>query len=220
MIESDRGLAELLDALLTGSGYDTIRAADGAGAMEIALRHAPDLVLLDVQHCGPGADGMELCRRLRSDPRGERVPLILLSASDHEADRVLGLEFGADDVVRVPFGNRELLARVKSLLRRSSPTAPQVLRRGEILIDVARRRVEFRGNPVPLTPTEFRVLQYLAHSPDRVHSREEIMGAVRGDGATDATERSVDPHINTIRRKLGEGGARIETIRGFGYRLH
>jgi DNA-binding response OmpR family regulator len=219
LIESDRGLAELIDALLTGSGYDPIRAPDGAAAMEIAFRHAPDLVLLDMQRCGPGADGIELCRRLRSDPRGERVPLILLSSSDDEADRVLALEFGADDVVRVPFGNRELLARIKSLLRRSNPPAPQVLRRGEILIDVGRRRVEFRGNPVPLTPTEFRVLHYLAHSPDRVHSREEILGAVRADGPADATERSVDPHVNTIRRKLGQGGACIETIRGFGYRL-
>jgi two-component system, OmpR family, phosphate regulon response regulator PhoB len=147
------------------------------------------------------------------------VPLILLSSSDDEADRVLALEFGADDVVRVPFGNRELLARIKSLLRRSNPPAPQVLRRGEILIDIARRRVEFRGNPVPLTPTEFRVLHVLANSPDRVHSRGEILGALRADGPADATERSVDPHVNAIRRKLGEGGACIETIRGFGYRL-
>jgi DNA-binding response OmpR family regulator len=216
-VETDSGMTNLLDSLLCGAGFDTIHVSDPHSALHTVGRHTPDLVLLDIKHCG--GDGMDLCRRLRADRRSSRVPLILISDACDETDRVLGFEFGADDFVEVPFGKRELLARIKSLLRRSNPPTAEILRHGELVIDIDCCRVEFREQTVSLTPMEFRILHFLAQSPGRVLSREKIMEAIHCDGP-DAMERSVDPHINTIRRKLGEGGSCVQTVRGFGYRLN
>jgi two-component system phosphate regulon response regulator PhoB len=215
-VETDGTLLNLLNSLLASAGYDIIQVADAQAALQTVSRHSPDLVLLDVRHCG--GDGMDLCRRLRADRRSSRVPLILISEDCDETDRVLGFEFGADDFVQIPFGRRELLARIKSLLRRSRLHPSEVLNHGDLLVDAGSCRVEFRDKIISLTPSEFKILHFLLQSPGQVFSREKIMDAVHCDGP-DAMERSVDPHINTIRRKLGEGGALIETVRGFGYRI-
>jgi DNA-binding response OmpR family regulator len=208
---------ELLDALLTQAGFGTMRVGDEGGAIQLIWRHTPSLVLIDQKHCG--GDGTDLCRRLRGDRRSSRMPLILLSTGCDEADRVLGLEFGADDFIEMPFGRREFIARIRALLRRSNPAPSEILMHRDLFIDAGSCRVEFRGSAVPLTPTEFRVLRFLAQSPGRVHSREQIMEAVHHE-SLDAMDRSVDPHINAIRRKMGAGDELIETVRGFGYRLN
>ena len=215
-VTGDGAVMKLVDSLLSDAGFATMRVADAGLALQLTWRHAPSLILIDLRHCG--GDGMDFCRRLRADRRSARTPLILLSADCDEADRVLGLEFGADDFVQIPFGNRELIARIRSLLRRSSPPPMEMLAHRDILIDAGSHRVQFRGQSVPLTPTEFRILHFLAQAPERVHSREQIMEAAHCDGA-DSMDRSIDPHINAIRRKLGAGEDCIETVRGFGYRL-
>lgn len=215
-VTGDGVLMKLLDSLFGDAGFSTMRVADAMLALQMTWRHTPSLLIVDVRHCG--GDGMDFCRRLRADRRSGRVPLILLSAGCDEADRVLGLEFGADDFIEVPFGNREFIARVRALLRRSSPSPSEVLTHRDLFIDAGAHRVEYRGAIVPLSPTEFRILHFLAQSPQRVHSREQIMEAVHCEGA-DSMDRSVDPHINSIRRKIGAGEDSIETVRGFGYRL-
>lgn len=218
VIDDEKDLQELVRYNLEKEGFDVIVARDGTAGLDIALRHRPDLVVLDLMM--PGMDGLEVCRRLRSDERGRRVPLLMLTAKATEADRVVGLELGADDYVTKPFSPRELVARVKAILRRASaPTdAAEVVRRGELLIDVGGHQVKYAGRPIQFTATEFRILQFLASRPGRVLTRDEIIdGALERD--TDVFDRTIDVHITAIRRKLGAGGEMVETVRGFGYRF-
>jgi DNA-binding response OmpR family regulator len=217
-IDDEKDLLELLRYNLEKEGFDIILATDGTSGFEIATKHKPDLIVLDVMM--PGMDGLEVCRQLRGDARTAKVPLIMLTARTTEADRVVGLELGADDYVTKPFSPRELVARVKAVFRRiarqQEPEA--VLRRGELVIDAARHEVRFAGADVQLTATEFRILQLLASRPGRVLSRDEII-----DSALDRNEavfdRTIDVHITAIRRKLGKGGEYVETVRGFGYKF-
>jgi two-component system phosphate regulon response regulator PhoB len=218
IIDDEKDLIELVRYNLEKDGYDTISATDGQSGLEIALRHKLDLIVLDLMM--PGMDGLEVCRHLRADPRTARTPIIMLTAKATEADRIVGLELGADDYITKPFSPRELVARVKAILRRTATQAEpqQVLRHGDLAIDVARHEVTYAGKPVTLTATEFRILQFLASRPGRVLSRDDIIDAALGRDAN-VFDRTIDVHITAIRRKLGKGAERIETIRGFGYKF-
>jgi DNA-binding response OmpR family regulator len=218
VIDDQKDLAELVDRALVQEGFGVIIAGDGESGLRIAREHRPDLVILDLTM--PGIDGLEVCRRLRADARLGRMPILVLSARAGEADRVSGLETGADDYVIKPFSARELVARVKALIRRatSPPEARPIIEIGPLKIDLHRHQVSYDRREIPLTAAEFRVVEFLAREPKRVFSRDEIIdGALHSDAAV--TERTVDAHIAGIRKKLGDGGDQIETVRSVGYRI-
>jgi len=218
IIDDEKDLIELVRYNLDKEGYDVISASDGQTGLDIAQRHKLDLIVLDLMM--PGMEGLEVCRRLRSDPRTARIPVIMLTAKATEADRVVGLELGADDYITKPFAPREMVARVKAILRRTSTQSEpeQIIRHGDLLIDVVRHEVKYGGKPVELTATEFRILHHLASKPGRVLSRDDIIDAALGRDAN-VFDRTIDVHITAIRRKLGRGSDQIETIRGFGYKF-
>jgi DNA-binding response OmpR family regulator len=218
VIDDEKDLLELVRYNLEKDGYDIICAADGQTGLDIAQRHKPDLIVLDLMM--PGMDGLEVCRQLRSDGRTNRTPIIMLTARATEADRVVGLEMGADDYVTKPFSPRELVARVKAVMRRTSAQQepPEVIRYGDIVVDVKRHEVTCGGQVVNLTATEFKILQFMASRPGRVLSRDEIIDAALGRD-TAVFDRTIDVHVTAIRRKLGKGAEHIETIRGFGYKF-
>jgi two-component system phosphate regulon response regulator PhoB len=218
VIDDERDLIELVRYNLDKEGFDVVAASDGTSGLEIATKHKPNLVVLDLMM--PGMDGLEVCRRMRSDERTRRIPVIMLTAKAAEADRIVGLEMGADDYVTKPFSPRELIARVKAVLRRSGDQQEPVemIRSGELAIDSKRHEVMYGGKPIALTATEFRILQFLAGRPGRVVSREEIIDAALGREAA-IFDRTIDVHITAIRKKLGHGGLQIETVRGFGYKF-
>jgi two-component system phosphate regulon response regulator PhoB len=184
----------------------------------MATKELPDLLVVDLML--PGIDGLDVCRSLRSDKRTARIPIIMLTAKSAESDRILGLELGADDYVTKPFSPRELVARIKAVLRRTvAPQAPsEVIQRGNLIIDLARRAVSCGGESIVLTATEFRLLQFFATRPGRVFSRAELIDGVLGRDVM-VEDRTIDVHITGLRKKLGECGEWIETVRGFGYRF-
>ena len=217
VIDDEKDLLELVRYNLEKEHLDVITASDGQSGLEIGLKHKPDLVVLDLMM--PGMNGLEVCKQLRGDARTSRVPIIMLTAKAAETDKIVGLEMGADDYITKPFSVRELLARVRAVLRRTSVATPstEVIRRGELAIDVARHEVTWAGQRVQLTATEFRILEYLASSPGRVLSRDDIIDGALGRD-TSVFNRTIDVHITALRKKLGTGGAHIETVRGFGYK--
>ena len=218
VIDDEKDLVELVRYNLRSEGFEVLAARDGESGVREALDRRPDLVLIDLML--PGIDGLEVCQRLRSDERTSRIPLIMLTAKSSEADRVVGLELGADDYVTKPFSPRELAARVKAVLRRAGghQELPELIRRGSLEIDVARHEVSCEGDRVELTATEFRLLHLLAARPGRVFSRSELIdGALGRDVAV--LDRTIDVHVVALRRKLGRCGCWIETVRGFGYRF-
>ncbi|MEO7156699.1 MAG: response regulator transcription factor [Vicinamibacterales bacterium] len=217
VIDDEKDLLELVRYNLEKEHLDVITASDGTSGLEIGLKHKPDLVLLDLMM--PGMSGLEVCKQLRADARTHRVPIIMLTAKAAETDKIVGLEMGADDYITKPFSVRELLARVRAVLRRtvtqSAPT--DVIRRGQLVIDISQHEVTFSGQKIALTATEFRILEYLANRPGRVLSRDDIIdGALGRDAAV--FNRTIDVHITALRKKLGAGGPHIETVRGFGYK--
>jgi two-component system phosphate regulon response regulator PhoB len=218
VIDDEADLIELVRYNLEKEGFEVIAAADGESGLQAARKRLPQVIVLDVMM--PGMDGLEVCRHLRSDDRTSRIPLIMLTARAAETDRVVGLEMGADDYVTKPFSPRELVARVKAILRRSAKQEEpsQVIKHGDLVIDVPRHEVRYQEALVALTATEFRILQFMAGRPGRILSRNEIMDAALG-ADTNVFDRTIDVHITAIRRKLGKGGEQIETIRGFGYKL-
>ena len=218
VIDDEPELVKLLDYNLTKAGYLVLSARDGENGLATARKHSPDAIILDVMM--PGLDGWEVCKRHRQDPATSALPVIMLTAKADEGDRVLGLELGADDYVTKPFGVRELLARVKALLRRSevASTSPEVIKAGKIVIDSSRRTVTVAGKPVALTATEFNLLKALAEKEGRVISREDLLSLARGEEVA-VMDRTVDVHVAALRKKLGKHGEMIETVRGVGYRM-
>jgi DNA-binding response OmpR family regulator len=217
VIDDEKDLLELVRYNLEKEHLDVITASDGPSGLEIGLKHKPDLVLLDLMM--PGMSGLEVCKQLRADTRTNRVPIIMLTAKAAETDKIVGLEMGADDYITKPFSVRELLARVRAVLRRTvTAAAPaDVIRRGSLVIDIGQHEVTFAGQKIALTATEFRILEYLANRPGRVLSRDDIIdGALGRDAAV--FNRTIDVHITALRKKLGAGGPHIETVRGFGYK--
>ena len=216
VIDDEKDLIELIQYNLEKEGFQVISAVDGEAGLALASQEIPDVMLVDLML--PGIDGLEVCQRLRRDERTAGIPLIMVTAKDSESDRVVGLELGADDYVTKPFSPRELAARVKAVLRRSSNHKPasEMLRRGSLSIDLTRHEVSCTEEAVSLTATEFRLLQFMATRPGRVFSRADIIdGALGRDVAV--LDRTIDVHIMSLRRKLGKCGDWNETVRGFGY---
>ena len=218
VVEDDRDIQELLRYHLEKHGYQTECVANGAFAVVAVGKLPPDLILLDLML--PGMDGLEVCRKLKADPATAQVPIIIISARGEEADIVAGLELGAIDYVCKPFRPREVMARVKTGLRRATRESDDntVVTYLGMRIDPECHAVTIDGEQVNLTAGEFRLLQYLAKRPGRVFTRDQIIDAVRGDDYA-VTDRAVDVQIVGLRRKLGDYGQYVETVRGVGYRM-
>jgi two-component system response regulator AdeR len=216
VVEDEPEIAEILEGYLRRDGYRTERAGDGKRALEVFRAAKPDLVLLDIML--PGLDGMEVLRRIRSDGN---TPVIMVTARTEDLDKLLGLELGADDYISKPFSPREVVARVKAVLRRSNGAEPNkaVLRAGTLEVDTERVLARVGEHRLDLTPTEFRLLETLARVPGRAFSRMELLEAALPE--SEALERVVDVHLKNLRRKLEAAGAPylLETVRGVGYRL-
>ncbi len=219
IVEDEPDIRELLVFHLEREGYHVTKSKSGAEAVRLAHASPPDLVLLDLML--PEMDGLEVCRRLRGDPVTQAIPIVMLTARGDEVDRVLGLEMGADDYVVKPFSPRELIARIRAVLRRARPapgTAPITV--GRLSIDPAAHTVTVGGAPVTLTRREFDLLRALVEARGRVLSREFLLDHVWGYTAAGEIEsRTVDVHVRRLRQKLGPEGQRIGTVTGVGYRL-
>ena len=220
LVEDEPAIQDAVTYALRSDGYDVDAVADGEQALEAARATAYDLVLLDVML--PTLSGIDVCRTLRGE---SDVPIIMLTARSTEVDRVLGLELGADDYVTKPFSTRELMSRVRALLRRreldAAATGSPVRALGELRVDLARHEVSVGEKRVHLTRSEFKVLALLAERPDEVFSRRQLMEHL-WESAYVGDERAADVHVANLRRKLrdsGDGAPRIETVRGVGFRL-
>ncbi len=219
IVEDDQDIAELMAHALRKAGHDTERVASGRDALTRARAGRPDAIVLDLML--PGVDGLQVCRTLRSEGDTATIPIIMVTARAEEADRVGGLDMGADDYLTKPFSPRELVARVAALLRRArmAPAAtPAVLRYGEIVVDADRHEVTVDGTPVKLTAKEFLLLQYLLQRRGRVVSRDQLLTDVWGYQYTGGT-RTVDVHIRRLREKIPALEQAIETVKQFGYKL-
>jgi DNA-binding response OmpR family regulator len=215
IVEDESRLGDILEEYLKREGYRTERAKDGERALELWRAARPDMILLDLML--PVLDGLEVARRVRAE---SSVPIIMLTARDDEVDRLLGLGLGADDYVVKPYSPREVVARVKAVLRRASGQvqAQGIYRVGDLEVDLSRFEVCLGDERVDLTTSEIKLLAVLAREPGRVRMRPELLAAT-GDAERFADERTVDAHVKNIRRKLGAHGEMLETVRGVGYRL-
>jgi two-component system phosphate regulon response regulator PhoB len=217
IVEDEAAIAELIAVNLRHNGFRPIWAMDSATAQRDLDAGLPDLILLDWML--PGESGLVLAKRWRGDPRTQAVPIIMLTARGDEADRVAGLDAGADDYIAKPFSTKELLARIRAVLRRRTPEqAGEVLSIGKLVLDPSTHRVSFDERPLKLGPTEFKLLHYLMGHAERVHSRAQLLDKVWGDHVY-IEERTVDVHVKRLREALAQGGAMVETVRGAGYRL-
>ena len=217
VVEDEPSIAELIAVNLRHNGFRTTWAIDSASAQREIDASVPDLILLDWML--PGESGLVLAKRWRAHPRTKEVPIIMLTARGDEADRVAGLDAGADDYIAKPFSTRELLARVRAVLRRKAPqTVGDALNVAGLSLDPATYRVVYQDAQLKLGPTEFKLLQYLMGSAERVHSRASLLDKVWGDHVY-IEERTVDVHVKRLREALGAAGTMVETVRGAGYRL-
>ena len=218
IIEDERSLVEVLTYNFSKEGFEVIHASDGQTGLQLARTELPDLVLLDLML--PAVDGLQVCQKLRSDPRTRDIRILMLTARSEEIDEIIGFNMGADDYVTKPFKMKPLIHRVKALLRRrlvEEPDGDQISIHG-IEIDRVNYVARAEGRELALTPTEFRLLWTLARQPGRPFTRNELMDMCRGDDAN-ALERTMDVHIRSLRQKLGDLADAIETVRGIGYRF-
>jgi DNA-binding response OmpR family regulator len=219
VVEDDPDLRDVLRESLTREGYEVFVAADGIEGLALIREARPALVCLDVMM--PGKDGIEVCRELRADSEFSALPILMLTAKGDESDVVLGLGIGADDYMIKPARPKELVARVRALLRRGSVASGDcvepVLEIGPLAIDEERFEIRLNGEVVKMTPTEFQILQTLAKKPGRVFRRSELLRGPSGSSYSD--ERTVDAHVRSIRQKLGVDGDLVQTVRGMGYRI-
>jgi DNA-binding response OmpR family regulator len=216
VVEDDTNIADLVDMYLRGEGFRVIQAGTGEAGLAAIERERPRMAILDVSLPG-GMDGLEVCRRVRAS---RSLPVLMLTARDSEVDRVLGLEMGADDYVTKPFSPRELVARVKAILRRSdggSAERSEVLMAGRVEVDILRREARVEGEVVALASKEFQLLVFLAERPGRALSRQQLLDGVWGTGWY-GDDRTVDAHVRQLRKKLGEA-LPLSTVWGMGYRL-
>lgn len=218
MVEDDSNIADLVDMYLRGEGFRVIQAGTGEAGLAAIERERPRMVILDVSLPG-GMDGLEVCRRVRST---RSLPVLMLTARDSEVDRVLGLEMGADDYVTKPFSPRELVARVRAILRRADGGSgggerSEVLMAGRVEVDLVRREARIDGEVVPLASKEFQLLVFFAERPGRALSRQQLLDGVWGPGWY-GDDRTVDAHVRQLRKKLGDGFP-LSTVWGMGYRL-
>ena len=215
IIEDERDVADLLTLNFRKGGFKVSTAADGASGLHNARDDRPDFIILDLML--PKMSGLEVCRILKSDAATAHIPILMLTAKAEEIDRIVGLEFGADDYVTKPFSPREVMLRVRAILRRGEKPE-ETLQAGAIAIDPARHRVRVNGKPVHLTSLEFKLLRTLIQRRGRVQDRDKLLNDVWGYESVIDT-RTVDTHVRRLREKLGKAGDAIETVRGFGYRL-
>ena len=213
VIDDEPEIVAICRDYLHASGFEVITAGDGTQGLAQARLQKPDLVVLDLML--PGMDGLDVCRSLR---RNGNIPIIMLTARIEEADRLIGLELGADDYITKPFSPRELVARVRTVLRRvRGDTTSDLIRAGEVALDRTRYQVTFPDHSITLTPTEFELLATLMSQPGRIFTRGQLLNAVRGV-AFESYERAIDSHIRNLRRKL-EPGDYIVTVHGVGYKF-
>ncbi len=221
-VDDEADILQLLCYNLKNAGYGVIEAKDGPEAIELAKKHYPDLIVLDIML--PNMEGTEVLRRLKRDASTANIPVIMLTAKGEEVDKIVGFELGADDYITKPFSPRELVLRVKALLKRKGPQLTtdtddsEIYRYEKLSIDIARHRVEVSGKEVVLTGTEFKLLTTLFKGRGRVFTRDQLLDKAWGDECY-VTPRTVDTHTRRLRSKLGEAGSYIETVRGVGYRF-
>jgi two-component system phosphate regulon response regulator PhoB len=217
IVEDEPAIAELIAVNLRHNGFQPTWAMDSATAQRELDDVLPDVILLDWML--PGESGLSLAKKWRADPRTKAVPILMLTARGDESDRVAGLDAGADDYITKPFSTKEMLARIRAVLRRRTPeNVGGVVALGDLQLDTATHRVTFQGQPVKLGPTEFKLLNFLMKHAERVHSRGQLLDRVWGDHVF-IEERTVDVHVKRLREALGAAGVMVETVRGAGYRL-
>ena len=219
IIEDEPDIAETITYNLQREGYKTLSCRDGEAGLSRVRTDNPDLVILDLML--PGMDGLEVCRQVKSDPVTRSTPIIMLTAKSEEPDVLLGLEIGADDYIAKPFSTRELIARIKVVLRRGQRDendTPDRVVRGALTVDLTRYEAKIDDQPITLTPTEMRLLHFLASHAGRAFSRAHLLSRVIAEDAF-VTDRNIDVHVRALRQKLNEHSALIETVRGVGYRF-
>jgi phosphate regulon transcriptional regulator PhoB len=220
IVEDEKDIVKMLEYNLQKEGFKTLSARDGEDALDTANKEQPDLVILDLML--PGMDGLEVCKALKSGAKTARIPIIMLTAKAQESDKVIGLELGADDYMIKPFSPRELVARIKAVLRRMTEKGPaaEVVRIGELTVDLPKVRVLVKDRPVELTAKEFELLKTLIKAKGRVLSRDYLLDTIWGfDHAIEIQTRTVDVHIRTLRKKLKSEARRIVTVKNYGYRF-
>ena len=220
IVEDEKDIARMLDYNLKKEGYRTLLLHDGSFAAATAAKERPSLILLDLML--PGLDGLEICRRLKLDAKTANIPIIMLTAKGEESDKIVGLEMGADDYVTKPFSVKELLARVKSVLRRSTAAAEtqEVYRAGDLELDCSRVLALLKGRPLDITARELELLKALMSAGGKMLSREALLEKVWGlDASLEVETRTVDVHVGTLRKKLKAEGKRVITVKNYGYRF-
>lgn len=218
IIEDDKHISKLVKYNAEKAGYDCAVVQDGGEGLDLLSRLGADLVILDLML--PKMDGFEVCRLIKENPKLKNIPIIMLTAKGEEVDRIVGLELGADDYVVKPFSPRELILRVKAILKRGKieESPKEVIKRGSLVIDLPKHRVTVNNKEVELTPIEFKLLVTLIERKGRIQSRDQLLSDV-WDMHADVFTRTVDTHIKRLREKLGKTAGQIETVRGLGYRF-
>ena len=219
VVEDEQAIQDVIAYNLRREGYKVLLAGHGNEGLALIQSKRPALVILDLML--PGIDGLSICQQLRADPKTRSIPLMILSAKEEESDIVIGLSLGADDYLAKPFSPREMLARVKALLRRANTSrsvSDDYIQVGPLAIDFSRFEAKLSGQPLKLTATEFKLLAELAGHPGRALTREHLLNRSVGDAVV-VVDRNIDVHIRSVRKKLGDQAAMIETVRGLGYRF-
>ena len=220
IVEDDPHIVDILSYNLKQADLKVTSVPDGSSALAEVKRRLPDLILLDLML--PKVDGLEVCRLLKGEPETKNVPIIMITAKGEEVDRIVGLELGADDYIIKPFSPREVVLRVRSVLKRSVANSQKEItaqiEANGVIIDIDRRQVNYKGKPINLTATEFDLLLILAKTPGRVFTRNLLMDLVWGQDYY-GVDRTVDTHMSRLRQKLGGGGKNLQTVHGIGYRF-
>jgi len=218
IVEDEKDIVKMLEYNLKKDGYSTVSARNGEDAIEEAKKSHPSLILLDLML--PGVDGLEVCKTLKSERKTSSIPIIMLTAKSQESDKIVGLELGADDYVTKPFSPRELVARIKAVLRRGKEKLPELFKTGDLAIDFAKIAVTVKNKPVELTAKEFELLKTLIKAKGRVLSRDHLLDTIWGfDQAVEIQTRTVDVHVRTLRKKLKVAAKYIITVKNYGYRF-
>jgi two-component system alkaline phosphatase synthesis response regulator PhoP len=220
IVDDEKDIVRVIDYNLKKEGFRTISCYDGEKALDLTAKEHPDLIILDLML--PGMDGLEVCKELKKETKTALIPIIMLTAKAQESDKVVGLELGADDYVTKPFSPRELIARIKAVLRRTKEKEklPELLKLGDLVIDLAKIVVSVKDKPAELTAKEFELLVTLIKAKGRVLSRDYLLDTIWGfDHAVEIQTRTVDVHIRTLRKKLKSEAKRIVTVKNYGYRF-
>lgn len=220
IVDDEKDIVKMLDYNLSKEGFKTINAHTGEDALKSASREFPDLIILDLML--PGMDGLEVCKALKKDAKTANIPIIMLTAKTQESDKIVGLELGADDYITKPFSVRELIARVRAIIRRmkEKEKLPEVLKIGDLSVDFSKIAVLVKGKQVEITSKEFELLKALIKASGRVLSRDFLLDNIWGfDNAIEIQTRTVDVHIRTLRKKLKTEAKRIITVKNYGYRF-